>query len=65
MGTPESYVRQTPNVVCSLTAAPPLWFWASLHSIELGDQTAMILARQRLLEADVVNSMGGPVPLPS
>jgi hypothetical protein len=43
-----------------LAQAPALWFWVSMRSNASHDEDSFIVARQHLLEIDVLNSRGSP-----
>lgn len=48
-----------------LANAPPLWFWVSTRSEACGSEEAYCVARQSLLEVDILNTRGHPVVKPS
>lgn len=65
MGTPESAAMPSWHRDVSIAAAPPFWFWVSdLGSLNF-EYGGAILARERLLALDVVNTRGGCVVIPS
>lgn len=63
-GMAHASICQLPRVTTySLAQAPALWFWVSTRSNASHDEDSFIIARQHLLELEVLNTRGGPAML--